>query len=210
MLVGKKLWIQVCCSGSNASYLFPWELQQIKRAGQHYLIKKITIYKILFFNIVITISYALLPAMNKSLHDVLVKICTSGGDPLFHKCYDNTLARKMLPMQCVLHQTEQMEVRMGQIWNIWCLWYNSPDKIGNVFHGFQISTVPSIIMLEEKGCLLFRHDFGTSGLQLIWHHDEAVRVEGLSRSQEISRIAPFLFHNTVHITFSLIGSIFDS
>ena len=127
-----------------------------------------------------------------------------------NNCFTAAMTVLLLGKCLVFHQTEQMEVRMGQIWNIWCLWYNSPDKIGNVFHGFQISTVPSIIMLEEKGCLLFRHDFGTSGLQLIWHHDEAVRVEGLSRSQEISRIAPFLFHNTVHITFSLIGNIFDS
>jgi len=37
---------------------------------------------ILFFNIVTTISYAFLPAVNKSLHAVLITICTSGGEPL--------------------------------------------------------------------------------------------------------------------------------
>jgi len=31
---------------------------------------------------VTTISYALLPAMNRNLHGALIKICTSGGDPL--------------------------------------------------------------------------------------------------------------------------------
>ena len=34
------------------------------------------------FNTVATISYAFLPAMNKSLHAVLIKICTGGGAPL--------------------------------------------------------------------------------------------------------------------------------
>jgi len=36
----------------------------------------------LFFNIDTTISYVFLPVMSKSLHAVLVKICTSGDDPL--------------------------------------------------------------------------------------------------------------------------------
>jgi len=36
----------------------------------------------LFFNIDTTISYVFLPVMSKSLHALLVKICTSGDDPL--------------------------------------------------------------------------------------------------------------------------------
>jgi len=36
----------------------------------------------LFLSIITTISYAFSPAMNKSLHAVLVTIYTSGGDPL--------------------------------------------------------------------------------------------------------------------------------
>jgi len=40
-------------------------------------------HETLFFNIVTTIGYALSPAMNKSLHAALIKICTSGGAPLF-------------------------------------------------------------------------------------------------------------------------------
>jgi len=39
-------------------------------------------YKTLFCNIITTISYAFLLAMSKSLHSVLVTVCTSGGDPL--------------------------------------------------------------------------------------------------------------------------------
>ena len=38
--------------------------------------------QILLFKTVITIAYAFLPAMSKSLHVILGKICTSGGDPL--------------------------------------------------------------------------------------------------------------------------------
>jgi hypothetical protein len=51
-------------------------------------------YKTLFFNIVTTIGYALSPAMNKSLHATLVKICTSGCVPLFHSLYDGVVASK--------------------------------------------------------------------------------------------------------------------
>ena len=77
-------------SESDASYLVPWKLQKIQRA-QHYWIEEILNYKTLFFNIVTTISYAFLPAMSKSLHAVLIKICTSRGDPLFHSCYDDVI-----------------------------------------------------------------------------------------------------------------------
>jgi len=73
-------------SNSNASYLFPMELQQIQRAQWHYLIEHILSYKMLFFNVVTTISSAFLPVMNKSLYAALTRICTSKGDPLFHNC----------------------------------------------------------------------------------------------------------------------------
>ena len=46
--------------------LFPWKLQQIQRAQERYLIEQILSYKMLFFNIVTTISYAFLLEMNKS------------------------------------------------------------------------------------------------------------------------------------------------
>ena len=72
-------------------------------------------YKTLFFDIVTTIGYALSPAMNKSLLDALLKICTRGGGPPFHSSYDGVFARKMLPTQSIFHRPEQMEVRRGQI-----------------------------------------------------------------------------------------------
>ena len=40
--------------------------------------------KTLFFNIVTTLTNAFLTMMNKSLHAMLLKICTSRGDPLSH------------------------------------------------------------------------------------------------------------------------------
>jgi hypothetical protein len=57
------------------------------------LIGQILSYKTLFFDIVIIISSALSPAMNKSLHATLVKICTSRGGPLFCSLYDGAIAR---------------------------------------------------------------------------------------------------------------------
>jgi len=50
--------IYIGYSESNVSYLFPWELPQIQRAQKHYLIEQILSYKILFFSVVYTISYA--------------------------------------------------------------------------------------------------------------------------------------------------------
>ena len=46
--------------------------------------------------------------MNKSLRAAVVKVCTSGGGPLFHSSYDGVVARKMLPTQSIFHQPEQM------------------------------------------------------------------------------------------------------
>ena len=86
-------------SKCNASYLVPQKLQLIQRVQWHYLIELILSYKTLFFNIFTTISYAFLSAMNKSPHAVRIHICTSGGDPLFHSCYNGVVAWKMLPIQ---------------------------------------------------------------------------------------------------------------
>ena len=57
--------IFIGCSESNASYLFPWELQQIQGTKVRYLMERFLSYKMLFFNIVTTISYAFSPVMIK-------------------------------------------------------------------------------------------------------------------------------------------------
>lgn len=52
------------------------------------MIEQILSYKALFSSTVTTTSHAFLPVMNMSLHAMLVKMSTSGGDPLFHGCND--------------------------------------------------------------------------------------------------------------------------
>lgn len=55
----------------------------------------------LFFNIVTTISYMFLTAMNKGPYVILVKIYASNS--LFHSCYDNIVAREMLRTHSLIH-----------------------------------------------------------------------------------------------------------
>jgi len=93
MYMNCSVMILIMCAGSSkshASYLCPWKLQQ--GAQYHYLIEQILSYKKLFFNTVTAISSAFLPAMNKTLHAVLLKTCTSRGAPLFHSCYGGVAA----------------------------------------------------------------------------------------------------------------------
>ena len=129
--------------------------------------------------------------MNKSLHAALVKICTSGGGPLFHSSYDGVVAKKMLSMQSIFHWPEQMEVRRHQIWSIQWVWYNSPAKIDSVLYGLQTGMGPGIIVLLEKGCLLLWPDSGNSRLQLSHCRDVSVRVDGLFGFKKIQKDHPF-------------------
>jgi len=87
----------------KSSYLFSWKVQQIQRTCLQYLIEQILSYKTLFFNVVTTISNAFLPVINKSLRATPVKICVSGGDPLFHSCCHSIITRKLLPMKSIFH-----------------------------------------------------------------------------------------------------------
>jgi len=155
------------------------------------LIEQILSYKTLFFDIVTTNGYALVPAMNKSLHAVLIKICISGGGPLFHSSYDSVVARKMLPTQPIFHRPEQMEVRKRQIRTIRWVWYKSPAKTDNVLDGLQTGMGPGVIVLKEKGCLLLWPDSGNSSIQLSQHRDVEVRVDGLSGFKENQKDHPF-------------------
>ena len=118
--------------------------------------------------------------MKESLHEALVKICTSGGGAPFHSSYDGVVARKLLPMQSIFHRPKQMEIRMRQIRPIQWVWYTSPAKIDNVLHGLQIGVGPGVIVLQEKGCLLLWPDSGNSSLQLDQRRNVAIRIDGLS------------------------------
>lgn len=51
----------------------------MKRAQQYYLREQILSYKTPFFTVVSAVSYAFSPTLNKSLHAVLIAICTSAG-----------------------------------------------------------------------------------------------------------------------------------
>ena len=129
--------------------------------------------------------------MNKSLHAALVKICTSGGGPLFHSWYDGVFARKILPTQSIFHRPEQMEARRCQIRTIRWVWYDSPAKIDNVLHGLQTGMGPGVIVLKEKSCLLLWPGSGNSSFQLSQRRDVVVRVVGLSGFKEIQKDHPF-------------------
>ena len=74
------------------------------------MMETVLIYQTLFFHVITIISCAFSPVTSKSLHATFIRICTSGGDPLFHSCCDSVVARKM-SMQCIFHQSKQMEVR---------------------------------------------------------------------------------------------------
>jgi len=109
--------------------------------------------------------------MNKSLQAALIKICTSGGGPLFHSSYDGVVPRIMLPTQSIFHRPEQMEVRMRQIRTIRWVWYDSPAKTDNVLHGLHTGMGPGVIVLQQKGCLLLWPDSGNSSLQISQRRD---------------------------------------
>ena len=87
------------------------------RYKEHNNTQQILSYKALLLNIITTISCAFSPVMNKSLHILSVNICTSGGDPLFHTCYDGIGAKKTLPTQ-----SKQKEVSKCQIQTMWWMW----------------------------------------------------------------------------------------
>jgi len=80
------------------------------------------------YNTVTSSSYAFLPAMNMSLYAALVKTCSSGGEPLFHSCYDDVVCGKTLPMQSIFHWPKQMEIRRCQVWSIPWMWHDSPAQ----------------------------------------------------------------------------------
>ena len=85
-------------------------------------------------NIVITITCAFSAVMNKSLHSMVIKSYTCRCEPLFHSCYNSTIAKKTLPMQVHTHQSKEMEVRRYHTHcTVWIL-QDSPAKTSNVLH----------------------------------------------------------------------------
>jgi hypothetical protein len=77
-----------------------------------------------------------------------------------------------------------MEVRRRHIWTI--QWVVVGQTSQTLQHGLQTGRGPGIIVLQEKSCLLLWPDPGNLGIQLSQCCDVAVRVDGLSRFQEIA------------------------
>ena len=86
------------------------------------MIEQILSYKTLTFNLVTNINCAPSSVMNKSLHPMLVKISTNGGDPLLHSYCEGAFARRMFSMQFIFHWPYQRAVRGCQIQTIWWVW----------------------------------------------------------------------------------------
>ena len=64
---------------------------------------------------------------------------------------------------------------------------DGPAKTGNVLHSLQTGIGPGIITLPEKVCLLLQPDSGILSLQFNQQHNVVVRVDHLSRLQEIQK-----------------------
>lgn len=147
--------------------------------------------------------------MDKSLQVTLIRICTGGGDQLFHSCYDGVVARKMFPAWSIFHQFEQMEIRRHQIWTIWWVWYDSPAKTENMLHSLQIGIGPGFVMLKEKICLLWPVKiWAFSLISIVMELSELVVCLGCGKSR---RITSFLYPlKTVLNFFSSVEYLFGA
>ena len=152
-------------------------------------------------NLVTAVSCALSPAVTESLHAMLVKICTSRGDPLFHSFCNNVTAREMLLLQSIFHWLEQMKVRRCQITTTWCMWYDSPAKIGSVFQGLQIGMMLSAcVAIEWLSSLAWLCKFKPSSLISIMIPESDLIVYPGSRKSR--KITPSLSQKAMNITLS--------
>ena len=91
----------------------------------------------LFFNIVITIRYAFLPAINHSLHAMLIQICSTGGDPLLLTPLLKCITHIIVLTSTVLVSRNVQEVAMNGCYGC----YFFPHG-GSQFHTFASSTLP--------------------------------------------------------------------
>ena len=118
--------------------------------------------------------------MNKSLHTMLVKTYTSGGDQLFHSCCGTVVPRKMLPTQSIFHWTKQMKIISAK---------------SRLYGRYGREVQPTLVMfftifkmvLQEKDCLLPWPDSESSSLQLNQYHDVVARLDGLPELQETQK-----------------------
>lgn len=114
---------------------------------------------------------------------MLVKIFTSGGDPLFYSYYDGIIAGTMFPMQSIFHwlYTWKSEAAKSGLY----------DECGRIVQPrlrrcstvFKLGIEPDIIVLQVE-VVTFSVLTGSLSLQLRQHHDVAVRVDCCSGFEE--------------------------
>ena len=120
--------------------------------------------------------------MEKSLHVMLVKICTSGRDPHFHSCNCK---------QNIAHALHLSSARTDGSQKV-----PNPDYtvgvVGQSSQDWQRAPMSSNWHRAWRyHCLLLWPDSGILSLQLSQHCKVAVRVDGLSGFQEIQKDHPF-------------------
>lgn len=127
--------------------------------------------------------------MNKHQCSVLVKICTSGSDPLIHKCCDCTVAWKMLP-----------HVHLSSIQMYGSQNAPNPDYTVSVVRQSAVAKIGNLLFRWVWGLLLCckRKVVLSLNIQFSQYLSVAVRVHGLSGYRK--RITPLLSHRTMHIT----------
>ena len=120
------LYLYIVRFESNTSYLLLWKIQQIQRASQCYLVECVLSYKMLFFNLVTTVSSAFPSAINKSLHAVHVKICTSEGVPLsFLQLQTHRLLPHCTYIHCLVSTNISASIDECQEVHFFSVWRNS-------------------------------------------------------------------------------------
>ena len=143
--------------------------------------------------------------VNKSLHATFVKICTNGGDSLFHSSYDSITARKMLPVHSIFHCSEQIEFRKHQIRiTQWCGRIVQPRLA-------MCSTVFKLIWNVELSCCKRKVVFFSGwtlevrAFSLVSTAMQRSELMVCPDSRKFGRITPFLSQKAVHITLPTEG-----
>ena len=105
--------------------------------------------------------------MNRSLNVVLVQICSTRGDSLFHSCNDGDIARKMLPTQSIFHWMDgnQKAPNLDYVVGV----VDSPSRIDSVFHLLPTDIGPGVTVLQENiSSLVYLWKFEPSAQSASW------------------------------------------
>ena len=161
----------------------------------------------LFFSIITTIRCAFSPVMNKSLHVRVIKICNSRGDPLFHSCYDGTVARKMLPMQSIIQFPKQMEEGGTKSWLFGGCGRTVQSRLATCSFIFKLVQGLALSYCRRKavfftGLAVEVWDFSSVGVMM-----QQPELIDCPYSRKSRRLTPFLCQKTAHISLPTEGCI---